>query len=62
MQRLSPLLSAPRPFLFFSSYILTSPFSISPPFTQRTEIPDLLVNILDAIFIDANSWKSSLAA
>ena len=30
--------------------------------TYRTEIPDLLVYILAAIFIDASSWKSNLAA
>lgn len=29
---------------------------------QRTVMPDLLVNILDAMFIDASSWKSNLAA
>jgi len=29
---------------------------------QRTEIPDLFVNILDAIFIEANSWNSNFAA
>jgi hypothetical protein len=28
----------------------------------RTLTPDLLVNILAAIFIDANSWKSSFVA
>lgn len=28
----------------------------------RTEIPDRLVYILAAMFMDANSWKSSLAA
>jgi hypothetical protein len=29
---------------------------------QRTEIPDLFVNILAAIFIEANSWNSNFAA
>jgi len=29
---------------------------------QRTVTPDLFVNILAAIFIDASSWKSSFAA
>jgi len=49
--------SPPQPFLplIIHSYI-------SPSTTQRTEIPDLFVNILDAIFIDASSWKSNLAA
>jgi hypothetical protein len=28
----------------------------------RTEIPERLLNILAAIFIDANSWKRSFAA
>lgn len=31
-------------------------------FLQRTEIPDLFVNILEAMFMDANSWKSNFAA
>lgn len=29
---------------------------------QRTETPDLFVNILDAIFIEASSWNSNFAA
>lgn len=31
-------------------------------FLQRTEIPDLCVNILEAMFMDASSWKSNFAA
>jgi hypothetical protein len=58
MQRLSPLPGH----ISFSHHTFLHPPSIYPPRTQRTEIPDLLVNILDAMFIDANSWKSSLAA
>jgi len=29
---------------------------------QRMEMPDRLVNILDAIFMEASSWKSNFAA
>jgi hypothetical protein len=46
----------------FSHHTCLRLHSISPPNAQRTEIPDRLVNILDAMFIDASSWKSSLAA
>jgi hypothetical protein len=53
------LSSTISPFLIIHSYISSLH---APPLTQRTEIPDLLVNIRDAMFIDANSWKSSLAA
>lgn len=38
------------------------PRSYTSHLSQRTEIPDRLVNILAAMFIDANSWKSSFAA
>ena len=42
---------------------LVHPFILPLPFlSYRTEIPDRSVNILDAIFIEANSWKSNLAA
>jgi hypothetical protein len=37
------------------SYTLTEVY-------QRTDIPDLFVNILAAIFIEANSWNSNFAA
>jgi len=58
MQRLSPL----HNHIPFSHHTFLHSSSITPPSTQRTEIPDLLVNIRDAMFIDANSWKSNLAA
>jgi hypothetical protein len=48
----------PHP-LFLSFYTVTTQYQDR---AQRTETPDLLVNILDAMFIDASSWKSSLAA
>jgi len=32
------------------------------PYSQRTDIPDLFVNILAAMFIEASSWKSNFAA
>ena len=35
--------------------------NLRPP-AYRTEMPDLLVYILAAMFIEASSWKSSLAA
>lgn len=36
--------------------------TVSPRASQRTETPDLVVNILAAMFMDANSWNSNFAA
>jgi hypothetical protein len=38
------------------------PVHTLPLTAQRIDIPDLSVNILAAMFMEANSWKSSFAA